>query len=67
MSWSFEACARQVRGSRVYRAFCRIGCELVPDATTLVRLAQTLGPDIPQAMLGRLVTVARQRRLIGVK
>lgn len=62
--WSFEACERQVRGSLVYRAFCGIGCERVPDATTLVRLAQTLGPEILKELLERLVSIARHRRLI---
>lgn len=28
-----------MRGSLVYRAFCRIDCERVPDAKTLIRLA----------------------------
>jgi len=32
--WSFEECEREVRGSLVYRAFCHIGCEAVPDDTT---------------------------------
>ncbi len=28
--WSFDECEREVRGSLVYRAFCRIDCERVP-------------------------------------
>lgn len=43
--WSFEECERLVRGSLVYRAFCRVDCERVPDANTLCRLAQVLGAD----------------------
>ncbi len=39
---SFEECERQVRGSLIYRAFCRIDCERVPDAKTVIRLAHTL-------------------------
>jgi IS5 family transposase len=27
--WSFDECEREVRGSLVYRAFCRIDCERV--------------------------------------
>src|SRR5262250_3877323 len=27
--WSFDECEREVRGSLVYREFCRIGCERV--------------------------------------
>ena len=30
--WSFDECERDVRGSLVYRAFCRIDGERVPDA-----------------------------------
>ena len=32
--WSFDECEREVRGSLVYRAFCRIDCERAPDAKT---------------------------------
>src|SRR5919106_4798545 len=32
--WSFDECEREVRGSLVYRAFCRIDGERVPDAKT---------------------------------
>jgi Transposase domain (DUF772) len=34
--WSFDECEREVRGSLVYRAFCRIDGERVPDAKTLI-------------------------------
>jgi IS5 family transposase len=59
--WSFEACEREVRGSLVYRAFCRIDCERVPDAKTLVRLAHLLGPETLKPALERIVQLARQR------
>src|SRR5216684_7195617 len=61
--WSFDECEREVRGSLVYRAFCRIDCERVPDAKTLIRLAQLLGPDTLKPLLERLVQVARRRRV----
>lgn len=61
--WSFDECEREVRGSLVYRAFCRIDCERVPDAKTLIRLAHLLGPETLKPMLERLVQVARQRRV----
>jgi len=61
--WSFDECEREVRGSLVYRAFCRIDCERVPDAKTLIRLAQALGPETLQALHERIVQVARQRRV----
>lgn len=62
-SWSFQACEREVRGSLVYRAFCRLDCERVPDAKTLVRLAHLIGPETLKPMLERSVALARQRQV----
>ena len=47
--WSFDECEREVRGSLVHRASCRINCERVPDAKTLIRLAHLIGPDTFEA------------------
>jgi len=62
--WSFDECEREVRGSFVYRAFCRIDCERVPDAKTLIRLAHLLDPSLLKALLDRLTAMARKRRVI---
>ena len=62
--WSFADCVREVRGSLIYRAFCRIDCERVPDDKTLIRLAQALGPDTLKAILERLVQVGRPRQVV---
>jgi IS5 family transposase len=62
--WSFDECEREVRGSLVYRAFCRIDCERVPDAKTLIRLSHLLGPGILKGLVERLVALARQRNVI---
>lgn len=62
--WSFDECEREGRGSLVYRAFCRIDCERVPDAKTLIRLAQLVGPDTLKGLVERLVATARQRKVI---
>src|SRR5439155_8420564 len=62
--WSFDECERDVRGSLVYRAFCRIDGERVPHAKTLVRLAHLLDGPILTQLLERLATIARQRRVI---
>jgi transposase, IS5 family len=56
--WSFDECEREVRGSLVYRAFCRIGCERAPDAKTLIRLSHLLGADVLKKVLARLVDLA---------
>lgn len=62
--WSFDECEREVRGSLVYRAFCRIDCERVPDAKTLIRLAQLLDGPRLKALLDRLAGMARARCVI---
>src|SRR2546425_5487786 len=62
--WSFDECEREVRGSLVYRAFCRIDCERVPDGKTIIRIAHLLGADVLKKVLARLVTLARQRKVV---
>src|SRR5207253_1195021 len=57
-NWSFEETEREVRANVVYRQFTRIGAQKVPDAKTLGRLLQTLGPDVVQQIHQRLVAVA---------
>ncbi len=62
--WSFDECEREVRANLVYRAFCRIEGERVPDAKTLIRLAQVLdGPTLKQ-LLARLVAIAGERHVV---
>jgi transposase, IS5 family len=62
--WSFDECEREVRGSLVYRAFCRIDGERVPDAKTLIRLAHLLDEDVLKDLLAQLVALGRARRVI---
>jgi IS5 family transposase len=62
--WSFDECEREVRGSLVYRAFCRIDGERVPDAKTLIRLARLLDEPVLKDLLDRLVTLGRERRVV---
>jgi transposase, IS5 family len=62
--WSFDECEREVRASLVYRAFCRIDCERVPDAKTLIRLSQVVDGPVLKDLLTRLVQVAREQRVI---
>ena len=62
--WSFDECEREVRGSLVYRPFCRIDGERVPDAKTLIRLSHCLEPDTLKGLVERLVVLARQRRIV---
>src|SRR3989454_6644895 len=62
--WSFDECEREVRGSLVYRAFCRIDGERVPDAKTLIRLAHLLDEPVLKDILARLVALAREHRVV---
>ncbi len=62
--WSFDECEREVRGSLVYRAFCRIDGERVPDAKTLIRLAHLLDEAVLKEVLARLVALGRAQHLI---
>ena len=62
--WSFDECEREVRGSLVYRAFCRIDGERVPDAKTLIRLARLLDEPVLKDLLARLVALGRARRVV---
>jgi len=62
--WSFDECEREVRGHLVYRAFCRIDGERVPDAKTLIRLAPLLDEAVLKDVLTRLVRLGRTQGLI---
>src|ERR1700745_3316352 len=60
-NWSYEVLEREVRANVVYRSFCRIGMEKVPDEKTLVRLGQAIGPETIGELHDRIVVVARPR------
>src|SRR5688572_12815262 len=62
--WSFDECEREVRGSLVYRAFCRIDGERVPDAKTLIRLAHLLDGAVLKDVLARLVELGRRQQVV---
>lgn len=63
-NWSFEATEREVRANVVYRQFTRIGAEKVPDAKTLGRLVQALGPAVIQQVHQRLVAIAQEKKVV---
>src|SRR5881394_1335584 len=60
-NWSYEMLEREVRANLVYRAFTRIGDEKVPDAKTLARLGQVIGPEVIGELHERLMELARER------
>ena len=63
-NWSYEVLEREVRANVVYRSFCRIGTEKVPDEKTLVRIGQAVGPAALRELHARIVTLARQRGVV---
>ena len=60
-NWSYDTLEREVRANLVYRAFTRIGDEKVPDAKTLARLGQAIGPEVIGELHERLMELARNR------
>lgn len=62
-NWSYETLEREVRANLVYRDFTKIGGEAVPDAKTMVRLGQALGPNVIRKIHGRVVQLAREEKV----
>lgn len=63
-NWSFDTLEREVRANLVYRAFTRIGDEKVPDAKTLARLGQAIGPEVIRELHERLTELAREHGVV---
>ena len=63
-NWSYEVLEREVRANLVYRTFARIGAEKVPDAKTLGRLGQVVGPDVVADLHRRLVEMAMENKVV---
>jgi IS5 family transposase len=63
-NWSYEMLEREVRANLVYRSFCRIGLEKVPDAKTLVRLGQAVGPEVIGELHARVVALAKAKGVV---
>src|ERR1700680_1243036 len=59
-NWSYDTLEREVRANLVYRAFTRIGDEKVPDAKTLARLGQLIGPEVIEELHRRIVQLAQE-------
>lgn len=56
--WSYDTLEREVRPNLVYRAFARIGCEAVPDAKTILKIARALGGEVIRDLHQRVVGLA---------
>jgi IS5 family transposase len=59
-NWSYDALEREVRANLVYRAFTRIGDAKVPDAKTMARLGQLIGPEVIEELHQRIVQLAQE-------
>jgi IS5 family transposase len=56
--WSYDELEHEVRTNLVYRAFARIGCDAGPDAKTILKIANTLGPAVIERLHQRVVAMA---------
>jgi len=63
-NWSYEVLEREVRANLVYREFTRVGTKKVPDAKTLGRLGQVIGPEVVGQLHTRVVQLAVEKRVI---
>src|SRR4051794_22714086 len=62
-SWSYAQAEYFVNDSLVLRQFCRVYLEKVPDDTTLIRWANTVGPETLRALNDRVVELARSLKV----
>ena len=63
--WSFAILEREVRTNLLYREFTRVRGGKVPDAKTLGRLAQAVGPEVVATLHQRVVAIAQERKVIA--
>jgi IS5 family transposase len=64
-NWSYAVLEREVRANLVYRTFARIGAEKVPDAKTLGRLGQVVGPEVIEDLHRRMVQIAVENKIVA--
>lgn len=62
-SWSYEQAEYFVNDSLVLRQFCRVYLEKVPDDTTLIKWAGTIGPETLEVLNDRVVQLARSLKV----
>jgi IS5 family transposase len=63
-NWSYATLEREVRPNVVYRKFTRIEAGKVPDAKTLARQCQALGPEVVEQIHQRLVEIAQEKKVV---
>jgi IS5 family transposase len=62
-TWSYAETVQRVADSLVLRWFCRVYFRQAPDATTLLRWAQTVRPTTLQALIDRVALLAKQAKV----
>jgi IS5 family transposase len=63
-NWSFQDLEREVPPNLLYREFTRVGSGKVPDAKTLGRQAQALGPEVVKQIHQRMVELAVENKVV---
>jgi IS5 family transposase len=61
--WSYQQAEYFVNDSLVLRQFCRVYLEKVPDDTTLIKWANTIGPETVERINDRVVQLARSLKV----
>jgi IS5 family transposase len=61
--WTYDELEWEVTGNVVYRRFCRIDAEKVPDAKTMVRYGQLLDGPVLCTLFDRIVGIAVERNV----
>lgn len=61
--WSYEQAEFFVNDSLVLRQFCRVYLEKVPHHTTLIKWANTIGPETVERINDRVVHLARSLKV----
>src|SRR3954469_3120733 len=61
--WSYAQAEYFVHDSLILRQFCRVYLQRVPDDTTLIRWANTIGPETLEALNDRVVQLARSLKV----
>src|SRR3954447_20224422 len=61
--WSYAQAEYFVNDSLVLRQFCRVYLEKVPDDTTLIRWANSIGPETIRAINDRVGQLARSLKV----
>jgi transposase, IS5 family len=62
-NWSYDTLEREVRANLVYRQFTRIGSDRVPDAKSLIKIANVLGEETIRTIHERIVAIAKKERV----